>query len=93
MIDLGYSVLEIGDELKISVQKVRLYADRFDLGVPKEKIKKKRDCMRCKRPFMSQGPGNRLCEPCRKYAEVVSPWAPNINTARQPKKDKTEIEN
>ena len=27
---------------------------------------KRRPCLRCTRPFDSEGPGNRMCEPCRR---------------------------
>ena len=29
---------------------------------------KKRSCMTCRAPFMSEGPHNRMCTPCRKAA-------------------------
>lgn len=33
-----------------------------------------RPCLRCRQPFMSHGPGNRLCSDCR--ARDVSPFEP-----------------
>jgi hypothetical protein len=34
----------------------------------KPKIQRKhRYCLRCEKPFISSGPGNQLCRPCRKY--------------------------
>jgi len=33
-----------------------------------------RPCLRCRKPFMSHGPGNRLCGDCR--TRDVSPFEP-----------------
>lgn len=35
----------------------------------KQKTSTKRRCLRCNAAFRSFGPGNRLCKPCRAYAE------------------------
>lgn len=35
---------------------------------------RERPCLRCRRPFMSEGPGNRLCSECR--GRNVSPFEP-----------------
>ena len=37
--------------------------------------RKIRGCMRCKISFQSEGPQNRLCDPCRKHDEF-SDWTP-----------------
>lgn len=36
-----------------------------------------RPCMRCAVPFASEGPHNRMCDPCRSYANGLSPMAPD----------------
>lgn len=36
---------------------------------------KVRPCLRCRQPFESSGPGNRLCDPCR--GRDVSPFEPS----------------
>ena len=28
---------------------------------------KRRHCLRCDRPFLSEGPHHRLCQPCREF--------------------------
>lgn len=40
-------------------------------GKPAEQ---ERPCLRCRKPFMSYGPGNRLCADCR--TRDVSPFEP-----------------
>ena len=40
-------------------------------GKPAEQ---ERACLRCRKPFMSYGPGNRLCADCR--TRDVSPFEP-----------------
>jgi hypothetical protein len=35
--------------------------------------KRNRACLRCDRPFPSEGPHNRLCQPCREYLGEYPP--------------------
>ena len=48
---------------------VAVKARRTNLGskMPREFVaaRKKRDCLRCSRPFFSTGPGNRVCDACK----------------------------
>lgn len=37
----------------------------------------RRPCLRCRKPFVSTGPGNRLCRPCQQRAADMSPLTPN----------------
>lgn len=39
------------------------------------KVVKRRPCLCCRRDFDSDGPGNRLCAPCRVRVADVSPYA------------------
>ena len=34
----------------------------------------RRPCLRCRNPFDSHGPGNRLCDPCRARSSDASPY-------------------
>ena len=36
----------------------------------------KRTCIRCRTPFLSQGPHHRMCDRCRLKADWVSPFEP-----------------
>jgi len=38
--------------------------------------KVRRPCLRCREPFASTGPGNRLCRRCLLRAADMSPFAP-----------------
>lgn len=39
-----------------------------------------RNCLRCGKRFLSTGPGNRMCDPCRGVS--ASPYAPDGYTGR-----------
>jgi Zn finger protein HypA/HybF involved in hydrogenase expression len=41
------------------------YRRRFDL-IDGRRRAKKRPCLRCQKTFISEHPGNRICEPCRR---------------------------
>jgi hypothetical protein len=49
----------------------RLHADRA-----RETERRKRQCLRCQKPFASAGPGHRMCARCRNMSEQVSPFEP-----------------
>ena len=34
-------------------------------------------CLRCRGTFESEGPGNRLCQMCRRMSQEVSPFEPH----------------
>lgn len=34
-----------------------------------------RPCLRCRQPFLSDGPGNRMCGPCKTKLADASPYA------------------
>lgn len=38
---------------------------------------KQRHCLRCRDPFMSEGPGHRMCGGCRALSHMDSPYAPS----------------
>ena len=38
--------------------------------------RRRRACLTCARPFLSDGPGNRMCGDCRVAATDVSPFEP-----------------
>lgn len=35
-----------------------------------------RPCLCCRRPFLSEGAHNRLCDPCRRKGSDISPYTP-----------------
>ena len=65
----GLSAEEIGEALGITAVAAHLRLQRAGLAMtaiisPRACV---RGCSNCRRPFLSTGPHNRLCDPCRGY--------------------------
>lgn len=60
---LGRSVMSVGGRIDT--------LNKHALS-PKTEKRKPRPCMRCQALFMSDGPGNRHCNPCREWLAEAS---------------------
>jgi uncharacterized protein with von Willebrand factor type A (vWA) domain len=79
LIDLWHSNksnAEIAAELGRAEAAVAVKASRINLppkrDVRSQNVKNKtrmRNCLRCRTPFISEGPGNRICDPCKGSAD------------------------
>lgn len=76
----GLSNAEIAKKLGRGESAVAVKASRCNLP-PKRKAgsenvkngnARQRSCLRCRSPFMSDGPGNRICDPCRESSDWQS---------------------
>lgn len=45
------------------------------------KLKQKRNCLRCEKKFVSEGPYNRICDKCRLANERIASSVYSINAA------------
>ena len=57
---------------------------RQELAKAPPKVFRTRPCMRCGVNFASEGPHNRMCDPCRTFADGLSPFACASATVRLP---------
>lgn len=81
---LGFTAPDIGVLLGRSAGAVRLRRDKLarrSQEAAEEQCmaarRRTRPCMRCSNPFESEGSHNRLCDPCRAFANGLSPMAPD----------------
>ncbi|PIE09050.1 MAG: hypothetical protein CSA73_00550 [Rhodobacterales bacterium] len=66
----GWSVFQGGQKVRgaySSEQIAEAACDRME----REARCKRRPCITCGKPFMSEGPGNRMCDKCRANASEV----------------------
>lgn len=63
----GLTPAEIGEALGISQVAAAIRLDREGIGISELVSRRSsvRDCICCKKPFISSGPGHRMCSPCR----------------------------
>lgn len=81
---LGFSAPGIGVLLGRSAGAVRLRRDKLQRltreaadAERRASRRRTRPCMRCSNSFESEGSHNRMCNPCRAFANGLSPMAPD----------------
>lgn len=82
----GLSVAEIARRLGVVAEEFRRWIARENENTERAKKAEKfkvRACLRCTKPFESEGPHNRMCGGCRLYAPVLdTPYQPDPGGSR-----------
>ena len=56
----------------------------IDIDIPIERVPKERECLRCEKPFKSQGAGHRICSKCRQLSpKYAFPEAMYVKSKRK----------
>jgi hypothetical protein len=83
----GLTMTAIARELGIRMELLRQWVKNQETPrhplAPERPATVKRPCLRCEKPFDSEGPHNRMCNGCRSYAPVMdSPFTPDPGGSR-----------
>lgn len=68
----GYNVIDADGVPKTGIVANFDVADRMREALERKAARRRRPCLRCRKPFVSEGAHNRMCDMCRKTINGIA---------------------